>query len=315
MERRPPRAPLVASSGDIPFAGHDVETLTRIDRGIFVVTDEWESLFSDARLRTRVETVRRRLSPAGGAFSHFAALAQHRLAVFGVDDDRVDLIVPSGSTRHGASDVRRHQHPLPDDDVEVVDDARVTTLERTIYDVIRVGSVETAVVAFDAVLRRIAWDDATNTYDEQVAEEFRETVRRRILAHGGARGIRQARFVVEFADGRAQLPGESLTRLRVWQVGLPAPVPQHRVQLGDRYALLDLAFPGLGRWLEFDGAAKYADDGMLGGRRPEDVLADQGRRQSLVERATGWRCDRLVWAEVLTLRAFIARQREIGLYP
>ncbi len=316
MHPPPPRATLLTRSGEIAFSGHSLHELTRLGRGAFARTDEWESLFSDGRLRTRVQMVQQRLGPSLSVFSHFAALAEHGLPVFGVTGDRVDLIVPSKTTRHGAADVRRHQHPLSDADVTAIEGVAVTSLERTIFDVIRVGSLETAVVAFDAALRHLAWSEKTNTYDQEIAREFTDAVSRRICEHSGARGIRQARFVTDFADGRAQLPGESLMRLRAWQVNLPAPLLQHRVDFGDHgYALLDAAFPGLHRWLEFDGAVKYSDDAMLAGRTVDEVLSDQRRRQSRVEQVTMWRCDHVVWSNVVTIDAFVAFQREISLYP
>lgn len=284
--------------------------------GARVRADEWDELFIDARLRTRVLVVARRVSAGTGAFGHAAALAQHGLPVFGGRDDHVDYFVGAGCTRHNAGNVRRHHDPLPEEDVVVVQGIRVTTLERTIYDISRLGSLEAALVAFDAALRRVAWIDATNEYDLAAAAAFRQGVQRRIAAHSGARGIRQARFVAEFADGRAQLPGETLTRLRMWQLCLPAPTLQHRVELGSgRYALLDLALADRQRWLEFDGAIKYTDADMLAGRSVEAVRADQDARQAAVERTTGWRCDRATWQDVRTLGAFEAFRQRIALYP
>lgn len=316
MNPPPARAVLLRRGGDVAFSGHPPDALTWVGRGAFARTHEWESLFAEGRLRTRVQMVQKRLGPGRSVISHFAALAEHGLAVFGVQGDRVDLIVPSETTRHSARDVRRHQHPLSAVDVVAIDGVEVTSLERTIFDVIRVGSLETAVVAFDAALHHLAWRNETNTYEHEIARQFTDAVRRRVSAHSGARGIRQARFVTDFADGRARLPGESLTRLRAWQVNLPAPVLQHRVDFDDHgYALLDVAFPELRRWLEFDGAVKYTDSEMLAGRSVDEVMSQQVRRQTRVERVTEWRCDHVVWSDVVTIDAFLAFQREISLYP
>lgn len=292
----------------LPLSGLDRREALSLGRGAYVRTEEWDRLFVEARLRTRVAVVARRLATERDAFARAAALAVHGLPVLGFDD-RLDLIVGGACTRHNAGDVRRHHVPLPQRDVVVVDGIRVTSLERTVYDVIRHGSLEAAVVAFDAALRREAWDDRDNTYDQTAADDFRDRVRRRITAGAGARGIRQARFVVDFADGRAQLPGESLLRLRIWQTSLPAPELQYRVELGaGRYALLDLAFPTRARWLEFDGDVKYSDPEMLAGRSRAEVEGEQARRQAAIERATGWRCDRVGWPQVASLSAFAAHQ-------
>lgn len=312
-----PRAPIVllARQPDLAFRGHDATTLTQLRRGAYVISSDWEELFVETKLRTRVIAIHRRQLGTGAAFARTAALAIHGIPVYG-QDDRVDVIVGGTCKRHNAHDVRRHHDPLPGDDVMLIDGLRVTTLERTIYDVIRTGSLEAAVIAFDAALRGVAWDDVTNTYDEVAAEAFRELIRQRVRVHPGARGIRQARFVVEFADGRAQSPGESLLRLRAWQAGLPELVLQHRVELGGgRYALLDAALPTRRRWLEFDGDVKYTDDDMLVDGDLEATLAAQVDRQTAIERVTGWRCDRVGWRHVSTIDAFARFQREVGLYP
>jgi hypothetical protein len=315
MPDRRAAALLLSRSPDLPFRGHDEGTLRRLGRGAYVLEGEWRTLFVEARLRTRVVAVDRRLLGDGSAFGRAAALALHGLPVLGLDD-HVDLVVGVDCTRHNASDVRRHHEPLPPNDVVLIDGLRVTTLDRTIYDVIRLGSLEGAVIAFDAALRKVAWDAGTNTYDKSAAEAFRALVRRRVRAHTGARGIRQARFVVEFADGRAQLPGESLLRLRMWQAGLPVPILQYRVELGgQRYALLDCALPARGRWLEFDGEIKYTDAAMMVGGSLEATLAAQAERQAAVESATGWRCDRPRWRHVRTIDAFTRYQHDIELFP
>lgn len=315
MPNRRPSVLVLARSSDVPFRGHDAASLRQLGRGAYVVSAEWDDLFVEARLRTRITAVERRQTGEGSVFARAAALAVHGLPVYG-GDDRVDLIVGGTCTRHNAHDVRRHHEPIPEEDVVIVDGVRVTTLERTVYDVIRTRSLESAVIAFDAAMRKLAWDDRTNTYDEVTAGAFRRRIRDRIHAHAGARGIRQARFVVEFADGRAQLPGESLLRLRVWQAGLPTPVLQYRVQLeGARYALLDVALPARRRWLEFDGSVKYTDERMMVGGDLQATLAAESTRQAAVERVTGWRCDRLGWQDVRTIDAFARVQRAIDLYP
>ncbi len=138
---------------------------------------------------------------------------------------------------------------------------------------------------------------------------------RRIVASRGGRGTRQARFVVGFADGRAQLPGESISRLWMWQLGIPDPRLQLRVDLrAGRYALLDFAWPQLGRWAEFDGEVKYTDPEMLDGRTIDEVRAHQTQREQAVREATGWRVDRWGFPQMRSIDAFAAHLRSIGLY-
>lgn len=296
---------------DVRISGRRV---TRVSRGAYVVTREWDELFSEGRLCTRAQAAHLRMRAADGVFALATAGALHRLPLYRVRSDRVDMIFVGRHPRHSGRDVARHHLPLSADEVVTIDGMRVTSLERTVYDMVRLVSLEAAVVAFDAALRQIAWDAERNIYDEERAERFRAAVRERIAAHSGARGIRQARFVVEFADGRAQLPGESISRLWMWQLGVQSAQLQYRVDLPDgRYALLDFCWPRLGRWAEFDGRFKYTDSTVMSGRTKEQVLLDQAQRQQVVEDTMGWRCDRWGFAQMTTVDEFAAYLRSIGL--
>ncbi|WP_344073392.1 hypothetical protein [Microbacterium sediminicola] len=225
-------------------------------------------------------------------------------------------------TRHGAhprqsrADTKWHFAPLRDDEIVVRDGMRVTCLDRTVYDVIRTESLEAAVACFDAALRLVAWDADANEYDYPAAEEFRAQVRHRVLSHAGARGIIQARFVTAFADGRAQLPGESVSRLWMMQLDLMPPHLQYRIELGDgRYAMLDFAWPELGLWGEFDGEVKYSDARIVGERDRDGILADQRERENRIREVTGWQCHRWGFEKMQTFDAFVAFLRSIRVYP
>lgn len=298
------------------YAGIEPESLTNIRPGACVRSEEWDSLFVEGRVRTRAHAVAARSGNPSVTNSHTTAAALHSLPLFRTRSDRVHLIVPGLHTRKNSSDVIRHHLPLAPDDVAIVDGLRVTTLERTVYDVIRTVSLEAAVMCFDAALRTVAWDDTTREYDFAAAADFRERVTSRITHNAGARGIRQARFVADFSDGRAQLPGESLSRLWMWQLGIPDPQLQLRIELGGgRYALLDFAWPALRRWAEFDGEIKYTDPEILAGRTPDEAREDQSLRQHAVQRVTGWSVDRWGFDRMPTIDVFAAHLRGIGLYP
>lgn len=299
----------------LPRAGIRAGLLTRVRTGAFVLADEWGELFSEGRLRTRALAAWPRQRARSAVLSHCTAASFHRLPLYRVRSDRIDVIEPTRHPRRNGRDIVRHQLPLPAEDVVTIDGLRVTSLDRTVYDVIRSVSLEAAVAVFDAALRTVAWDDTDNSYDVDAAERMRAGVVVRIKANSGARGIRQARFVAEFADGRAQLPGESVARLWMWQLGVPTPILQHRVELpGGRYALLDFAWPDAGRWAEFDGEAKYTDPELMGSRTAEQVMARQSEREALIRAATRWTCDRWGFAEMPSIEAFARHLRAIGLY-
>ena len=304
------------SDRSAPYRGLAPELLTKVRNGACALSSEWDVLFGEGRLRSLAHAVAARTENPSATNCHATAAALHQLPLYRTRTDRVELIVPGLHTRKNSDDVVRRHLALEPSDVEIVDGLRVTTLERTVYDVIRSLSLEAAVVCCDAAMRHVAWDEGARRYDLTAAEAFREGVLRRIAKNAGARGIRQARFVASFADGRAQLPGESVSRLWMWQCGIPDPELQLRVELGvGRFALLDFAWPGLGRWAEFDGEIKYSDEGMLGGRSPDAVRSAQDAREAQIRRATGWRVDRWGFDRMASFEEFAAHLRRIRLLP
>jgi hypothetical protein len=303
-----------SASDGLPHAGIPRERLIRVGRGAYVLASEWDALFSEGRMRTRTYAAARRQRTPVGVWSHASAASLHALPLFKVRSDRVEMIVPGLNGRRNGPDLVRHHVALPANDIVVIDGLKVTSLDRTAYDLIRAVSLDAAVASFDAALHRVAWDEETNRYDVDAAERFRDLVRRRVAANPGARGIRQARFVVEFGDGRAQSPGESIARLWMWQLSVPVPVLQHRVDFPDgTYALLDFSWPEMGRWAEFDGLVKYMDAEILAGRTAEQVLEAQDRREQKVRAATGWDCDRWGFERMQTIDDFAQHLRAIGL--
>ncbi|MEQ6897243.1 hypothetical protein [Microbacterium sp. KR10-403] len=308
--------PLPIHAGRMPHPLVTSDHVSRLRSGVYVFDAAWSGLFVEDRLRVRASAVWASLKNTQCTITHITAAALHGLPLFRLNADRVDVALPAGATRSNGGDIRRHHVPLPHADIATVDGMRVTSLERTVYDVIRSVSLEAAVVVFDAALHKVAWDDKTNTYDEPEAERFRQAVRERVCTHPGARGIRQARFVTEFADGRAGSPGESVSRLWMWELGVPTPELQYRVELRNgRYALLDFAWPHLCKWGEFDGQIKYSDAGILRGRTVDEIMQLQQEREAAVEAATKWKCERWGSPALTDLPDFARAMRAAGLLP
>ena len=88
---------------------------------------------------------------------------------------------------------------------------RCTSLARTVLDLTSLLTLEAAVSVADAAERMMG--ERIREWDVDAIESWRVDMQQRLDAAGAARGVRQARWVAEFADGRAQLPGESASRL------------------------------------------------------------------------------------------------------
>lgn len=110
--------------------------------------------------------------------------------------------------REGIDTVRA---PLPATDVTEVKLVRITTPARTAFELLRRGTLEDAVVAADAMLRRkvVTLDELSEYVD----------------ARFGHKGVPQARAALALADGRAASGPESRLRF-VWVVQARLPVPE-----------------------------------------------------------------------------------------
>jgi hypothetical protein len=260
--------------------------LQRIRQGAFVDAAQWSRAKPEEQMRLRVlayaaSTTR----PPIVAFA--SAAVAHQLPLNRGDDGRVHVIDPGPRPASSRGSVVRHHDALHPADVVAAGSLLVTSLARTVFDVIRSERVEVGVAVFDAALRRVAWR-GFGAYDESAAEEFREDVRARVVAASGARGVKRARFVTDFADGRAQLPGESVSRLWMHLLGVEQPLLQLAVAVPGGYAHPDFAWPRLRKFGEYDGEGKYTDPALMGGRSVRQVLRDQRDREGAIVAATGW---------------------------
>ena len=193
-------------------------------------TAEWAVAEARSRRRSRVRIALRALpgsnSIASGPgpsrhapqiwwISHISAATILRLPVWDARLDDVHL------TRIGASGGRRssgrivHTGDLATSEVGTVSELRVTSVPRTLLDIACTESFTSTVVAADAALRR-RWVTASALGDALQTTQHR-------------RGAPAGRRALKFADGRSESAGESMTRVVMHQLGLPAPLLQVRI--------------------------------------------------------------------------------------
>jgi hypothetical protein len=213
-----------------------------------------------------------------------------------------------------APDVLRHVAPLPADDLVVVDGIRCTSLSRTVFDLCRTLPLEAAVAIADAAERRMG--ERIREWDVEAVESWRGGLQQRLNAAIGARGVRQARWVSGFADGRAQLPGESVSRLQLHRLGfqsprLQVPVPGPR---GKRY-FVDFGLDDANAFGEFDGKGKYLDEAMRSGRTIEQVMLDEKEREDWIRGTTGRHFARWGSREMRTPAELAARLAAFHITP
>lgn len=222
--------------------------------------------------------------------SHASAAVLHGLPLWAVRLDRVHATRdrPSGARRSGV--LHLHAAALEPDEVVLVDGLLVTSVARTLADLGREFAFEVALVPTDAALHR-----GLVTKDLLVTALDRGAHRRNNAA---------ARRVVAFADGRAESPGETRSRVAIRRAGLPAPTLQYRV-IGTR---TDFAWEEFGTVGEFDGEVKYGRRYLRPGQDPGDVVFVEKRREDAL-RDHGLQVARWVWVELDPFDAPEARIR------
>ncbi|AZZ56080.1 hypothetical protein [Rathayibacter iranicus] len=200
-------------------------------------------------------------------------------------------------------DTIRHRERIRDGDVVEHDGHLVTSLERTVLDLARLASREDAISAIDHSLRKPLGGLAQGDLLERI-EDFR-----------GYRGVKQARQLIALGDGAAESTGESVSRLRMSDCGVPTPVLQstfrdHRGFVGR----VDFDWPGCEAVGEFDGLGKYRDPRLLAGADPADAVIREKLREDRL-RALGLRVIRWTFADLHGLHTLCALLGSAGLPP
>jgi hypothetical protein len=241
------------------------------------------ALPDDHQLRARAAAL---LMPRDAAIGGRSAAAWFG-APFASASDPVLVVAPTGCSWDGPRGVRVHKTDLHPDEIWTTGDGiRLTTVERTAWDVATMETVPRAVALIDGLLR-----GGRLTEEALVAEVARRTGRWR---------SQRAHVVLSFVDGRAQSPPESYVRVACARAGLPRPVPQYVVEVdGVFLAQVDLAWPEAKLVVEYEGA--YHFDSEL------QIRKDDERYARLL--AEGWRVIRLSSADLWELDAVVDRIR------
>lgn len=250
--------------------------LERLAPGIYLDGPTAEGLDATERHRIRARTTGEAL-PDGTAISHVSAAVLHGLALGRPDLSRVH--VSRDGTSGGRRSIGRHLHVVQlGDDVVQVDGVPCTSLARTVADLSCTASVDEVVIAGDSALAR--------------NPSLRAALAEALEYRGRRQGIAAARRIIAFLDGRSESPGESLSRLRMEQIGMPAPSLQEVVHTpeGEFVARTDFHWKEHRIVGEFDGMGKYGGDGP-------DVLRREKLREDAL-RDLGFHVIRWTWAEL-----------------
>ena len=279
--------------------------VTRVHRGCFVDSAYWGALPLADRHRAMAHLAA--LSFGNDlVFCHLTAAAMWRLPVLGAWPERVHVAGKPGYGSHSSATLARHAQGI-DPAAHTIDGLQVTSLALTVAQVAADQGFACGVVVADAAMRRSihpfpGLDSAVTRADLVTAASSIA------LNHGG----RRAQSVAEFADGSADRPGESMSRVSMRAAGITPPQLQVVVYgaSGARY-VVDFYWPALKQIGEFDGQLKYRDPEFLRGRTPEQALADEKAREDDL-RAAGYKVCRWGWAVALSPARLAAHLRLAG---
>lgn len=300
-----PRAaiPRVVLARDLPRGILDAEVrdrrLVRVRRGAYLpisevseITDASEPVGAEARLRlelARISAVvaQTRLDPM---VSHQSAALVWGLPTWHLPTT-THLIHPVRRSGRSAKDVTWHENGSEPRTVLRFSGLWITGLEQTVVDCLRTAPPLDAVVVADAALARGA---------------DRREIEHPLRSVSGRRGASRGRELFDLADAGAQSPWESVCRVVLQAVGLPAPETQVQVDtlLGRFYA--DLGWRQWRFLVEFDGATKYSS----GDRAATSALMAEKRRQHAVE-DEGWRVFRATAADLGQALPLVQRLRRL----
>lgn len=286
--------------------------LLRLHRGSYVRAADWSELWWEGQHLLTVLAVRAASPGSGPIFSHASAAVIWGLPLYRMGIHPVQLVVDGERHSRVIAGVVRRDMQLADADIVEVDGLRATSLMRTVFDVARVSPFEMAVGCADAALRRASV--IGHEVDADAERAWRSDASR--LALPGLRGVRRARSVFEFADGRAQLPGERVSRVRLRQLGFSRydlQVPVTGVA-GNQY-WLDFAFLGAKTFGEFDGAGKYTDPMLRSAESAQAAVLAEKHREDDVRGVTGWGFARWGDEHIRTSAALGSRLAAFGVRP
>jgi hypothetical protein len=266
-------------------------------RGAYVRSSEWNSLDRDAQQRLRIKAA---VAYAGRDFvvSHQSAVAMWRLPWIGPRTTATHVLSDFSTGGRSSRVLVRHNVGLPER-IERIEGLRVTSIARTVADVLCESTFEQSVVVADAALHRSGLIVAGSPDFSVSLHEIRSELANAVLRHGTARASR----AIEFADGASESPGESLSRVNIALAHLSPPELQAGlVGASGRRWFVDFWWPKFNVIGEFDGDAKYSDPRFLGGRTPERALLDEKDREDDL-RAAGHAMSRWGWKVATSMPA------------
>ncbi|MCQ9164977.1 type IV toxin-antitoxin system AbiEi family antitoxin domain-containing protein [Arthrobacter sp. STN4] len=329
-------APRLILPSDVELAGQDSRLLARlcnsgryvrVRRGVYAEASEWQPLDGPSRygLRAIAFQLATKHQPV---FCRQTAALLWGLWTIGTPQKLHVLTQERGGGR-SRGDIARHFGQTADGVVRcgplVLTDKLTTTME-----LITRLSFERAVAVCDSSLHAARRPRPVNVFtpvgfpasghepvwrvDEPQGAPLSKPELLQAAESLPSRSARnRAVAVIGFASGLSGSAGESLSRVRMGQLGFAAPELQHRFTLRDgSNAFVDFWFEQQRQAGEFDGRSKYLRRDWAGGTSIQDrIMAEKNREDQIRAQDVG--VFRWTWQEMMDLRGFERLLRQAGI--
>ncbi len=258
--------------------------LKRVRWGSYALACEWDRADDNGRYGLLCRAAQRRARTLV-ALSHVSGAQAWGAPLWDLDLTEVHLTRADGRVGRREAGIAQHRGTLIEGDWMQKDGIDVMSPTRVALELTTMLDVEHCVVEIDNLLHRGL------TTLEQLKE--------RLALMDRWPGTLRTALVLRLVSARAESVGESRIRVLCWMQGLPRPEVNYEIKdhQGRTLYRVDLAWPELGVFLEFDGKEKY-----LRYRREGESIADcverERQRQNHIEELTGWRCIRVVWSDL-----------------
>ena len=258
--------------------------LAKPRRGAYVAGPDWRQLDAAGRHSVRARAVLAQ-ARADLALSHVSGLLEYDSPIWGLDLDDVHVTRIDGRIGRPEAGVRQHRGAVELGDVITRNGVPVMSATRLALELTTMTDVEHGLVVVDDLLHRGL------TTQEQLRERYRGMT---YWPHSLSTDL-----VLRLADPRVETVGEARSYYLCFSQHLPMPQPQYEIcdSSGRVIHRVDFAWPELGVFMEFDGKVKY-EKLLRPGERASDVVIREKRREERICRLTGWRCIRIVWADL-----------------
>ena len=281
-------------------------SLERVRRGVYrarPAADPKLSRSQRAALDYRTQVLAAAQTLHSPIFTSYSAAAVHGLPIIGAWPSAVYVMAPDrhGHRRRTTISVAR----IGGFSSASIDGVVVTSIEHTLIQLCRHAPLGAALVAADAALCSMPWEQTPPlTTIERLSAEHE-----RLLPYARSR---RTEAVLRRATSLAATPLETCSRLVMEEFDVPAPALQHALWLPElgEWAYLDFHWPDFDAGGEADGDGKYLEGGSAAASA-RTVMREKRREDAVRRRLRAF--DRWDWTEMWSRTPLVARLRRLGL--